>query len=43
MGLPLEDLNSYATHRGDHNTALRATLANPKLYNEMVKDENGKS
>jgi len=42
MGLPLEDLNSYATHRGDHNTALRATLANPKLYNEMVKDENGK-
>lgn len=41
MGLPLEDLNSYATHRGDHNTALRATLANPKLFNEMVKDENG--
>ena len=41
MGLPLEDLNSYATHRGDHNTALRATLANPKLYNEMVKDEQG--
>jgi len=40
MGLPLEDLNSYATHRGDHNTALRATLANPKLYNEMVRDEN---
>lgn len=42
MGLPLEDLNSYATHRGDHNTASRATLANPKLFNEMVKDENGK-
>jgi aconitate hydratase len=42
MGLPVEDLNSYATHRGDHNTASRATLANPKLYNEMVKDENGK-
>lgn len=41
MGLPIVDLNSYATHRGDHNTALRATLANPKLYNEMVKDENG--
>src|SRR5574344_1624242 len=41
MGLPLEDLNSYATHRGDHNTALRATLANPKLFNEMVKDEQG--
>jgi len=40
-GLPIEDLNSYATHRGDHNTALRATLANPKLFNEMVKDENG--
>ncbi len=42
MGLPKEDLNSYATHRGDHNTASRATLANPKLFNEMVKDENGK-
>ncbi|MFT5661009.1 MAG: iron-sulfur-dependent 2-methylisocitrate dehydratase [Sulfurimonas sp.] len=41
MGLPIDDLNSYATHRGDHNTAVRATLANPKLFNEMVKDENG--
>jgi len=41
MGLPAEDLNSYATHRGDHNTALRATLANPKLFNEIVKDEKG--
>ncbi len=41
MGLPINDLNSYATHRGDHYTAQRATLANPKLYNEMVKDENG--
>lgn len=41
MGLPIEDLNSYATHRGDHHTASRATLANPKLFNEMVKDEKG--
>ena len=41
MGLPINDLNSYATHRGDHYTAQRATLANPKLFNEMVKDENG--
>ncbi|WP_404298211.1 Fe/S-dependent 2-methylisocitrate dehydratase AcnD [Halomonas sp.] len=41
MGLPEEDFNSYATHRGDHLTALRATLANPKLFNEMVRDENG--
>ncbi len=41
MGLPEVDFNSYATHRGDHNTAQRATLANPKLFNEMVKDENG--
>jgi len=40
MGLPEEDFNSYATHRGDHLTAQRATLANPKLLNEMVK-ENG--
>jgi len=41
MGLPEDDLNSYATHRGDHNTAIRATLANPTLVNEMVKDEKG--
>ncbi len=42
MGLPEEDFNSYATHRGDHLTAQRATLANPKLFNEMVTDEDGK-
>ena len=42
MGLPEEDFNSYATHRGDHETAQRATFANPKLFNEMVRDENGK-
>ncbi|MBC3952053.1 Fe/S-dependent 2-methylisocitrate dehydratase AcnD [Pseudomonas folii] len=37
MGLPEEDFNSYATHRGDHLTAQRATFANPKLINEMVR------
>ena len=36
MGLPEEDFNSYATHRGDHLTALRATFANPQLRNEMA-------
>ena len=41
MGLPEEDFNSYATHRGDHLTAQRATFANPKLFNEMVFDEQG--
>ncbi|NOL49554.1 Fe/S-dependent 2-methylisocitrate dehydratase AcnD [Pelistega europaea] len=41
MGLPPEDFNSYATHRGDHLTAQRATLANPKLFNEMVRNEDG--
>ncbi|GAB3313121.1 Fe/S-dependent 2-methylisocitrate dehydratase AcnD [Luteimonas notoginsengisoli] len=41
MGLPEEDFNSYATHRGDHLTAQRATFANPKLLNEMVRDEAG--
>jgi aconitate hydratase len=41
MGLPEEDFNSYATHRGDHLTALRATFANPTLQNEMAV-ENGK-
>ena len=42
MGLPEEDFNSYATHRGDHLTAQRATFANPKLFNEMVLDNDGK-
>src|SRR4029453_9483348 len=28
---------SYATHRGDHLTAQRATFANPTLKNEMVQ------
>lgn len=41
MGLPEEDYNSYATHRGDHLTAQRATFANPKLLNEMVRNEDG--
>lgn len=41
MGLPEVDFNSYATHRGDHLTAQRATFANPKLFNEMVLDEQG--
>lgn len=42
MGLPEEDFNSYATHRGDHLTAQRATFANPTLKNEMVRDHEGK-
>ncbi|HEY5612405.1 MAG TPA: aconitase family protein, partial [Lysobacter sp.] len=41
MGLPEVDFNSYATHRGDHLTAQRATFANPKLLNEMVRDADG--
>jgi aconitate hydratase len=36
MGLPEEDFNSYATHRGDHLTAQRATFANPRLINHMA-------
>ena len=39
MGLPEVDFNSYATHRGDHLTAQRATFANPKLLNEMVIED----
>lgn len=39
MGVPEEDFNSYATHRGDHLTAQRATFANPKLLNEMVQED----
>ena len=42
MGLPEEDFNSYATHRGDHLTAQRATFANPTLKNEMVRTAEGK-
>ena len=41
MGVPEEDFNSYATHRGDHLTAQRATFANPKLFNEMVRNTDG--
>ncbi|TDN46736.1 aconitase /2-methylcitrate dehydratase (trans-methylaconitate-forming) [Azoarcus indigens] len=41
MGVPEEDFNSYATHRGDHLTAQRATFANPKLFNEMVRNPDG--
>lgn len=39
MGVPEQDFNSYATHRGDHLTAQRATFANPKLLNEMVQEQ----
>ena len=41
MGVPEEDFNSYATHRGDHLTTQRATFANPKLFNEMVHRTDG--
>ncbi len=41
MGLPEEDFNSYATHRGDHLTAQRATFANPTLKNEMMRKPDG--
>ncbi|AAZ25694.1 Fe/S-dependent 2-methylisocitrate dehydratase AcnD [Colwellia psychrerythraea] len=41
MGVPHEDFNSYATHRGDHETTQRATFANPKLFNEMCRDDKG--
>ncbi len=41
MGVPEEDFNSYATHRGDHLTAQRATFANPTLMNEMVRNADG--
>ena len=42
MGLLEEDFNSYATHRGDHLTAMRATFANPTLQNELVRDADGR-
>ncbi|CAM4002835.1 Fe/S-dependent 2-methylisocitrate dehydratase AcnD [Paracidovorax anthurii] len=42
MGLPQEDFNAYATHRGDHLTAMRATFANPTLMNEMVRGPDGR-
>lgn len=41
MGVPEEDFNSYATHRGDHLTAMRATFANPQLLNEMAVVDGG--
>ena len=39
MGVPEADFNSYATHRGDHLTAQRATFANPTLKNQMVRHD----
>ena len=39
IGLPEEAFNSYATHRGDHLSAQRATFANPTLKNEMVVED----
>ena len=39
MGVPEKDYNSYATHRGDHLTAMRATFANPQLVNEMATED----
>src|SRR5690606_14530484 len=41
MGVPEEDFNSYATHRGDHLTTQRATVANPKLFNALVVRSDG--
>jgi aconitate hydratase len=38
MGLPEEDFNSYATHRGDHLTAQRATFANAVQRNGAQDD-----
>ena len=35
-GLAGRRLQLYATHRGDHLTAMRATFANPQLVNEMA-------
>ena len=40
-GLTGKDFNSYAAHRVDHLTAQRATLANPKVFNEMVLENGG--
>ncbi|MCZ8485460.1 hypothetical protein O9993_05750 [Vibrio lentus] len=38
MEVPEEDFNSLRDPIEDHLTAQRATFANPKLFNEMVKD-----
>jgi aconitate hydratase len=44
MGLPEEDFNSYATHRGDHLTAQRATFANPSCSTRWcVVDGSGEA
>jgi len=40
-GVRPEDFNSYGTRRGDHLVAVRATLANNRLRNEMVPGRVG--
>ena len=38
-GVLPESFNSYGTRRGNHEIGVRATLANPRLKNEMVEME----
>lgn len=41
QGVPPPEFNSYGTRRGNHVVAVRATLANPRLKNEMLPDVEG--
>ncbi|MBS0444699.1 MAG: aconitate hydratase AcnA [Proteobacteria bacterium] len=40
-GVAPADFNSYGTRRGDHRVAVRATLANNRLRNEMTPQHEG--
>ncbi len=40
-GVKVEDFNSYGTRRGHHAVAVRATLANNQLRNEMAGGRDG--
>jgi len=40
-GVPVRDLNTYASRRGNYEVMLRAGFANPRLVNQLVLDGTG--
>jgi 2-methylcitrate dehydratase (2-methyl-trans-aconitate forming) len=40
-GVPIAEFNSYGTRRGNHEAAMRATFASPRLQNELLPGKEG--
>lgn len=40
-GVTRQEFNSYGTRRGNHEAAMRATFASPRLQNELVRGREG--